>query len=336
LPEPLVTVVIPTLAAGEALEECLRSLEGQTFRDFEVIVVDNSGNGLARSCRGAGSARIIENPRNTGFGAAVNRGLLASSAPYLATLNDDAVARPGWLDALVRALEPRPEAGMCASKVLLASRGVLDSAGMLICADGSSKQRGHGQPATAYSRLEEVLLPSASAALYRRTMLNEIGGFDEDFFLYSEDTDLGLRARWAGWRCLYAPDAVVDHRYSHTAGRSSPLKAYYVERNRLFVLVKNFPAAELVKAPWAALSRYWWHLLFLRSGRGAAAGFRAEGNSGWMLAYFVLRGHLALVATLCSLWKKRRRIRRGARLEPAAFRRLLQQYSISPREVAAL
>jgi GT2 family glycosyltransferase len=332
LPEPLVTVVIPTLAAGEALAECLRSLERQTFRDFEVIVVDNSGKGLARDI----AARIIENPRNLGFGAAVNQGLRASRAPYLATLNDDAAAEPGWLGALVHALEPRPEAGMCASKVLLAGRGVLDSAGMLMCADGSSKQRGHGQPASSFSRLEDVLLPSASAALYRRAMLEEVGDFDEDFFLYSEDTDLGLRARWAGWRCLYAPDAVVDHRYSHSAGRASPLKAYFVERNRLFLLVKNFPALSLAKAPWAALSRYWWHLVSMRAGRGAAAEFRAGGNSGWKLGYFVLRAHIVLVASLGSLWKKRRRIRRSAKIEPAAFRRLLKQYSISPREVAAL
>ena len=225
---------------------------------------------------------------------------------------------------------------MCASKVVLAGRGVLDSAGMLICPDGSSKQRGHGQPSSTFSRLEDVLLPSGSAALYRRAMLDEIGGFDEDFFLYSEDTDLGLRARWAGWRCLYAPGAVADHRYSHSAGRASPLKAYYVERNRLFLLVKNFPAPDLVKAPWAALSRYWWHLASIRAGRGAAAQFRAEGNSGWKLMYFVMRAHLVLLASLGSLLKKRRRIRRDAKLSPAAFRRLLKQYSISPKEVAAL
>ncbi|HSW48581.1 MAG TPA: glycosyltransferase family 2 protein, partial [Bryobacteraceae bacterium] len=306
--------------------------ERQTFRDFEVIVVDNSGEGLARGS----TARVIENPRNLGFGAAVNQGLRASRAPYLATLNDDAAARPGWLEALVGAVEPRPEAGMCASKVLLAGRGVLDSAGMLMCADGSSKQRGHGRPPSEFSTAEEVLLPSGSAALYRRAMLEETGGFDEDFFLYSEDTDLGLRARWAGWRCLYAPDAVVDHRYSHSAGRASPLKAYFVERNRLFLVVKNFPAPDLLKAPWFTLARYWWHLSSMRAGSGAAAEFRAGGGSAWKLIYIVLRAHLALAASLGSLWRKRLRIRRAAKIDPAAFRQLLRQHSLSPREVAAL
>ena len=328
--------MIPTLAADEALDECLRSLEAQTFRDFEVIVVDNSGKGLARRAGAAGSIRVIENQVNRGFGAAVNQGLEASQARFLATLNDDAVAQPGWLEALLNALEPRPDAGMCASKVRLAGEDLLDSAGMLISPDGSSKQRGHRQPADLFSRLEDVLLPSASAALYRRAMLEEIGGFDEDFFLYSEDTDLGLRARWAGWRCLYAPGAVVDHRYSHSAGRASPLKAYYVERNRLFLVVKNFPAASLAKTPFAALSRYRWHVALMRGGRGAAAEFRAEGNSAWKLVLFVLRAHLALLVHWPGLWRKRRRIRRSAKIGPAEFRRMLARHAISPREVAAL
>ena len=134
---------------------------------------------------------------------------------------------------------------MGASRVLLAGRGVLDSAGMLICADGSSKQRGHGEPPELYREVDEVLFPSGSAAIYRRQMLEDIGGFDERFFLYCEDTDLGLRARWAGWKCLYIPSAVVEHRYSHSSGGASPLKAYYVERNRLLVVMKNFPAGRL-------------------------------------------------------------------------------------------
>src|ERR1700733_963755 len=122
---------------------------------------------------------------------------------------------------------------MGAWAVRLMESGQIDSAGMLICGDGSSKQRGHLEPPEKYLAPAEVLLPSGSAALYRRAMLDEIGGFDEGFFLYCEDQDLGLRAQWAGWKCLYAPRAVVDHHYSHTAGRATPLKAYYVERNRL-------------------------------------------------------------------------------------------------------
>ena len=186
---------------------------------------------------------MIANDRNVGFGAAVNQAFRQSTAPFLAVLNDDAAAHPGWLEALLAAIEPRPDIGMCASQVRLAGDGRLDSAGMLLCLDGSSKQRGHLESPASYARQEEALLPSGSAALYRREMLEEIGLFDESFFLYCEDTDLGLRARWAGWECLYVPDAVVEHRYSHSSGKASALKAYYVERNRLFRDLQELSAA---------------------------------------------------------------------------------------------
>jgi GT2 family glycosyltransferase len=224
---------------------------------------------------------------------------------------------------------------MVASQVLMGDSGTLDSAGMLICGDGSSKQRGHGAAPGAFEEPGEVLLPSGSAALYRRRMLDETGGFDDDFFLYCEDTDLGLRARWAGWRCLYEPRAVVRHKYSHSSGRASALKAYYVERNRLFLLAKNFPLSVLWRAPIVSAARYWWHLRYMLAGRGAAAEF-TRGESGAKLAWLVLRAHLALLGRLPRLLAARRSIRGAARISPADFVRLLERHSISAREVAAL
>lgn len=330
------TVVVPTLAAPPVLRDCLASLERQSFRDFEVVVVDNSGAGEVRS-RGWGDwFRLIENRTNLGFGAAINQGFRASRAPFLAALNDDAVAAPGWLEALVEAIERRHDAGMCASRVVLAGAGTLDSAGMLLAADGSSKQRGHGRLPEEYSREEEVLFASGSAALYRRAMLEEIGLFDEDFFLYCEDTDLGLRARWAGWSCLYVPGAVVEHHYSHTAGRASPLKAYYVERNRLFVVAKNFPACALWKVPFGSLARYFWHLVLMVRGRGRAAEFRRQGSSAWELVRIVLAAHRELWAARRRLAIQRRVIRRKRRISAREFRRLMRVHAIGLREVAAL
>jgi len=330
-------VVIPTLAAGKRLQECVEALEKQTQRDFEVIVVDNSAQGLARSSGvGRPPVRVIEMPRNVGFGAAINEAFRQSRSPYLATLNDDAVPHPGWLAALVAALEARPDAGMCASQVRLYGEEALDSAGMLVCADGSSKQRGHLRPPEFFPVLEEVLFPSGSAALYRRATLEQVGLFDDEFFLYCEDTDLGLRARWAGWRCLYAPEAIVDHHYSHSAGRASPLKAYYVERNRLFVLAKNFPARMLPLVPFVSLARYAWHLAWMWRGRGAAARFRLEGGSAWRLPFYVMRAHGALLLHSAALWRQRRQIRRTARLSPRIYSRLLRAHSISARRVAEL
>lgn len=336
LPEIQVTVVIPTIAADGKLQECVDALGRQTRQDFEVIVVDNSGKGLAAKRKFGGLVRVLECPRNLGFGAAVNLGIAESRTPYIACLNDDAVAHPGWLDALVRALERRPDAGMCASQVRLFGEERLDSAGMLVAGDGSSKQRGHGRSPEDFPVLEETLFPSGSACLYRRTMLKEIGGFDDSFFLYCEDTDLGLRARWAGWKCLYAPDAVVEHHYSHSAGRASAVKAYYVERNRLFVLVKNFPARMLLRAPFVTAARYFWHLWYILGGRGSAARFRAEGNAGPRMAWFVLRAHAAVLRHAARLLRQRREIRGRARITPVVFERLLRSHSIGARRVAAL
>jgi GT2 family glycosyltransferase len=167
-------------------------------------------------------------------------------------------------------------------------------------------------------------------------MLEETGGFDGDFFLYCEDTDLGLRARWAGWKCLYVPEAVVEHHYSYSAGRASALKAYYVERNRLFVLAKNFPWRMLMAAPLVSLTRYWWHAWYIFEGRGAAARFRAEGNAGPKMLWYVLRAHLAVLAAAPRLWRERRRIRARARITPAVFSHLMRAHSIRARKVAEL
>jgi hypothetical protein len=224
---------------------------------------------------------------------------------------------------------------MCASQVRLAGTpGCLDSAGMLIALDGSSKQRGHGEPVEKFSRACEVLTASGSAAIYRRAMLEEIGLFDESFFLYCEDTDLGLRARWAAWECRYVPEAIVEHAYSHSAGKASRLKAYYVERNRLFLVLKDFPIQQAFLSVCFAALRYFWHMTSVVSGKGKAAEFRREGGGLLELPIFVMRAHLAAIGALPRLLRERRGMRR--RLAPRQFRRMLASYAIGVREVAAL
>jgi GT2 family glycosyltransferase len=328
---PRVTVVVPTLAAGETLARCLDSLDRQTFQEFETIVVDNSGR---HAVRPGGRIRVIANDHNAGFGTAVNQAFRESIAPFLAVLNDDATVDPRWLEAQLSAIEHRADVGMCASQIRLAGDGRLDSAGMLLSPDGSSKQRGHLESPESYVRPEEALLPSGCAALYRREMLEEIGLFDESFFLYCEDTDLGLRARWAAWECLYVPDAKVEHQYSHSSGKASALKAYYVERNRLFLAVKNLPISTLFLAPFYSAARYFWHAVYAAQGRGKAAEFREEGNAGARLPLYVLRAYLALFPRLPRLLRERRGLKR--RLTSAQFRRLIGRFSIGPRQVAAL
>jgi GT2 family glycosyltransferase len=320
--------VIPTLSADAALWDCVRALDLQSFRDFQTVIVDNSGRQLVRQGPPV-SAAILAPPANLGFGAAINLAAREYPNQFIATLNDDAVADPNWLASLVAELDAHPEAGMAASHVLLAESGPLDSAGLLIAIDGSSKQR------TAPTGPDDCLLPSGSAALYRLDLFTRLGGFDESFFLYCEDTDLGLRAQWAGWSCRYVPAARVLHRYSHSAGRASALKAYLVERNRLRLVWKCFPLRRLLLVPFAALYRYLLHLVALFEGQGAAGEFRTSGNNPFALPLFVLRAHADMLLRLPQLLADRRRIRQSARLSPEAFCALLDRHQITLAEIAA-
>jgi GT2 family glycosyltransferase len=172
--------------------------------------------------------------------------------------------------------------------------------------------------------------------MYRRTMLEEIGLFDEKFFLYCEDTDLGLRARWAGWDCVYVAGAVVEHRYSHSAGRASPLKAYYVERNRLYTVIRNFPWSMLIWTKAASMVRFFWHAVSLMQGHGKAAEFRGAGHVVALLPWLVVRAHLSALMRLPTLWSERRKIRATRRLSVKEFRAVLAAHSISLRRVAEL
>jgi len=327
----MVTVIIPTLEGGENLERCLAALAAQTCADFETIVVDNSGRGVARALAAEAGARSIQNPANLGFGAAVNQGIDAARGEFLCTLNDDAFPDPHWLDQLAGAARQDPSIGMFASQIRLTETpDKLDSAGMAIYLDGSSKQRGRMALAAAYDASEEVLFPSACAALYRRDMLDQVGPFDPDFFLYCEDTDLGLRGRRAGWGCLYVPAAVVYHRYSASAGRASGAKAFFVERNRLYTVVKNFPLWIWPLVPLFSCYRYLFHLWGALTGQGLGA----QSEPWWKLAIIVFSANFQVLRRLPALLASRRAIARSAALSSRDFWRLLRRHALSAREVA--
>ena len=328
--------MIPTLLGGESLRRCLASLAAQTFPDFEAVIVDNSGRGIARDLADSPRVRIIENSENVGFGAAVNQGWADSKAEFLLTLNDDAYPAPEWLEALVAACGQDPTIGMCASQIrLLAGQGRLDSAGMNIYPDGTAKQRGNRRDASDYAAQQDVLLPSGCAALYRRSMIGEVGAFDPDYFLYAEDTDLGLRGRLAGWRCLYVPAAVVEHEYSKSSGRASRAKAFYVERNRLFTVVKLFPVVLWPLVPILSAWRYLAHFEALLRGKGLAGEFRGPGESRWRLVLIVVSAYWHTLLHSGKLWRKRRAARRAARLGALGFWRLLRRHAARAGEVAS-
>ena len=332
---PRASVIVPTLHAGDNLRHCLEALARQTFDSFETIVVDNSGSRAASGFADLPGVRIIANTKNVGFAQAVNQGIASSEAEFVCTLNDDAYAAENWLSQLIAACAEHPKTGMCASQIRLRnSPDRLDSAGLNIYGDGTTKQRGQGSAVQDYAQPSAALLPSACAALYRRSMLEEIGVFDADYFLYCEDADLGLRARLAGWACRYVPTARVDHDYSRSAGRASALKAYLVERNRLYTVCKVFPVVLWPLVPWHSLYRYTAHVRAAIKGRGLAAEFGNGRHKWWQLVLIVMSAHGSTLLHLPKLLLKRRRVQRTRVLGVRGFRELLRQHYSSAAEIA--
>ena len=164
-------------------------------------------------------------------------------------------------------------------------------------------------------------------------MLDEIGLFDEDFFAYCEDTDLGLRARIAGWRCRYAPTAIAKHHYSGSTGPHSPFKAFHVERNRIWVVVKCFPLGMAVASLVYTMARYALQLYATLIGRGAAAKLAAQ-QSPWVLVATIARAWMSALARLPEMWRRRRAIHSAARIGRRELGRLLRVHRVRLSELA--
>jgi GT2 family glycosyltransferase len=332
----IISVIIVNLNGEKYLGDCLGSLASQTFRDFEVIVVDNGSTdgSLDLIKKDFPWVRVVPLADNTGFAKGNNTGFAVASSRYMVTLNNDTIADSNWLKALYEAAEADASVGMVASKIFLGRAGKeLDSAGMLIYPDGMSRQRGRGETDNGqFDSIREVLFPSACAALYRGDMLKDIGWFDEDFFSYCEDADLGLRARLAGWKAVFAPRATVRHLYSQTGGKYSRFKAYHIERNRFWVLLKDLPLSFILLFPVYTLWRYVVQIYGLLSGKGSVARF-AEGSGGFSLLGVVFRAWYGAIAGLPAALKKRKRIWSSKRRSVKDYKELLNMNSITAAEL---
>jgi GT2 family glycosyltransferase len=242
---PRVAVVIPNWNGERFLSTCLGSLREQSFKDFDVIVVDDNStdDSVALVRRNFPEVRVLPLEENKGFSAAVNAGIRASHAEYVALLNNDTEVDPKWLHALVEAAKAHPEAGLFASKMVdFYDRRRLDGAGDALRRSGLPLRLGHGElDHGQYDETTFVFGACAGAALYRRSMLDDVGLFDEDFFANCEDGDLSFRAQLAGYRCLYVPKSVIYHMGSATFGKRSPTAVRLGTRNSFCLLVKNLP-----------------------------------------------------------------------------------------------
>jgi GT2 family glycosyltransferase len=332
-----VSVIVVTWNRRELMAECLQSLTNQTLPPVEVVVVDNgSTDGTVEMVEAwAGlPIRLIRNTENQGFCAANNQGFAVAQGEFFALLNNDAVADPRWLEELAAAFaDHTPRVGMAASKILVYSqRDKIDKAGHLIYWDGQNRGRGTGETdAGQYDRIEEVLWPDGCAAMYRREMIAEIGGFDEEFFAYADDAELGLRARLAGWTCLYMPAARVFHHRGSTLGVYSSPRIELIERNRILLVWKLFPWSLVWLNGWFYLLRVSAGVIAAARGRGEAGKAPPGMASKLRLGMALIRGGLRSIPLLPSMLRKRSLFRPLRRLSNREVWRLLRRFRIPLR-----
>lgn len=248
----LISVVIPNWNGKKFLADCLDSLLKETYDKVEIIIVDNgSKDGSVEFLETSyPQVKLVKFAENTGFSVAVNAGIMASSGEFIALLNNDTVVEPSWLSEMIKIMHEHPEVGSTGCKMLAYDdRKLLDGAGDGYRRGGLPGRIGHREiDQGQFDELRYILGPCGGAALYRRTMLEDIGLFDEDYFAYLEDVDIALRAQSAGYKSLYVPTAIMYHLGCGTTGSGyHPLVVRLSAQNNINTIVKNIPFPLLLK-----------------------------------------------------------------------------------------
>lgn len=245
-----IAIVIVNYNGGELLQSCLRCIMDQTRPADRVIVVDNASTDNSIDALSAfPDVELCQLPSNTGFAAAANRGVaLADSCDWVALVNPDAFASPGWLQAVDEAIVDNPGYKSFASRLMShTDPNIVDGAGDAYHISGRPRRISHGKPLTNLDlQGGEVFAPCAAAGIYAREAVVHAGGFEEEFFCYLEDVDLGFRMQLLGYRCLYIPQAVVEHIGSAITGRGSDFQVYHAHRNIVWTFFRNMPLPLLI------------------------------------------------------------------------------------------
>lgn len=315
-----VAVLIVNWNGGSLLADCLQSVDQQRLRPDHVVVVDNAStdDSLDRAAPWLRGVELVRLRENVGFARGNNIAARAARRfDALALLNPDAVAEPGWLDALVTAAGAQPTTAGFASQMLLAGAPqYLDGAGDSYHVSGRAWRNGHRVSSTGWPAVDvDVFAPCAAAALYRRDAFDEVGGFDERFFCYFEDVDLAFRLRLRGYSCRYVHSAVVRHVGSAVSGYRSDFAVYHGERNAVWTFVKNMPGPLM----WMYLPQH----IALNIAAILYYPWRGQGKA-------VLRAKLDALRGLPSILRQRKVVQRGRRVDAWAFRQVLRRGALAP------
>lgn len=317
----LVSVVIPCLGRPDLTRRCLDSLAPQslTTQNFDIILVENGGlPSLAPGDSPPPNARRLTLDANYGTAGGFNRGIAATSSKYVFLLNNDIELERDFLRMLVSVLESDSRCAFASGKLLSASdRSRFDGAGDALLQGGGAYRLGQGDLDTSqFDKESPILAGCAAAMLFRRSVIEEIGGFDEAFFAYLDDLDACLRAHLAGYTGQYVPSAVGYHIGSATLGDVfHPKIAEFLTRNQLFLILKDYPGSALFRLlPRILVFQGLWFALAFRKGAGVS----------W------LRGAFSALQGLAETFRKRRAVAEINRIGSDHFLQLLR---LSEREI---
>jgi GT2 family glycosyltransferase len=309
-----VTLIIVNWNAGDMLARCLRHVMAQTLVPDQVVVIDNASTDQSLQQLPAWDRlTVMRMPSNLGFAAGNNHAIAQCRTAYVALLNPDAFPAPDWLQRLMAAAQAYPQAAAFGSRqVCWEDPSRLDGIGDCYHWSGLAWREAHGRvQTTAHLVAREIFAPCAAAALYRRNALAEVGGFDEHYFCYMEDVDLGFRLRLAGHTARYVPEAVVDHVGGATSGgKRSDFSVFHGHRNLVWTYVKNMPAALL----WLGLP------LHLAANLAALVVFSARGQ-----ARVIARAKWQAIRGLAQVWRQRGEVQRQRKASLRAIWRALDK-----------
>lgn len=245
----LISLLVLNWNGEEVIEECIASLLGLKYSPIEIIVVDNASQDSSLKIleKYKDRIKVISNHENYGYSRGNNIGILAAKGRYIAVLNNDIVVEKEWLTKAVKILEEDEEVGIISCRQMrYDDRSFIESMFPCLGKDLIFKQYGMGRKYTTHP-ICYVIGANGASAIYRKQLLEECGGFDEDYYAYHEESDLCMRALFKGWKCAYVPDAVVYHRHGHSFYKNRKRRFYFVERSRYLFIFKNFPLWYIIK-----------------------------------------------------------------------------------------
>ena len=340
-----VAIIIVNWNGKRFLKDCLESIFNQSYKNFDVYFVDNGSidGSIEFLQENFSKVKIIKLDKNTGFAYPNNLGIIEAfndnEVEYILTINNDTKVDENFLANLVLSMELDSSIASVAPKIrFFYEENLIDSVGIIISRDGSGMNRGfkvldNGQ----YDNREEVFGACAGASLYRRKALEDVSYeneyFDNSFFAYYEDLDLAWRLRLKGWKSVTCPEAIVYHIHSATAISHSPFKAYYVNRNRFFLMMKVLPTRFLIDAfvltPWRYLKLL--NSMFIRK---SGPSYKLKKNSNLVKPFLVVfKGWLSFAWNIPALFRKRRWIQHNKKVTTEEIKSWFSKYGANQEDM---